>query len=186
MLRTRKGPSGNRSGDSVAKETQACPYMMIDGSFNLEEFEKVLERLGKKELGVIVGVSREGWNSVCSQSGGFIGMVYVVADTIVAIVIMSIHLMAMVNLATVIFVMVIIVTITSTTMLTMNNITITVNMIIMTTITVNMIIMTTMITINITITTIKQCPRKSRGPKQRRHIITQRLHHLAFSRRRSH
>lgn len=150
--------------------------MMIDGSFNLEEFEKVLERLGKKELGVIVGVSREGWNSVCSQSGGFIGMVYVVADTIVAIVIMSIHLMAMVNLATVIFVMVIIVTITSTTMLTMNNITIT----------VNMIIMTTMITINITITTIKQCPRKSRGPKQRRHIITQRLHHLAFSRRRSH
>ena len=186
MLRTRKGPSGNRSGDSVAKETQACPYMMIDGSFNLEEFEEVLERLGKKELGVIVGVSREGWKSVCSQSGGFIGMVYVVADTIVAIVIMSIHLMAMVNLATVIFVMVIIVTITSTTMLTMNNITITVNMIIMTTITVNMIIMTTMITINITITTIKQCPRKSRGPKQRRHIITQRLHHLAFSRRRSH
>lgn len=150
--------------------------MMIDGSFNLEEFEEVLERLGKKELGVIVGVSREGWKSVCSQNGGFIGMVYVVADTIVAIVIMSIHLMAMVNLATVIFVMVIIVTITSTTMLTMNNITIT----------VNMIIMTTMITINITITTIKQCPRKSRGPKQRRHIITQRLHHLAFSRRRSH
>lgn len=170
--------------------------MMIDGSFNLEEFEEVLERLGKKELGVIVGVSREGWKSVCSQSGGFIGMVYVVANTIVAIVIMSIHLMAMVNLATVIFVMVIIVTITSTTMLTMNNITITVNMIkmititvnmiIMTTITVTMIIMTTMITINITTTTIKQCPRKSRGPKQRRHIITQRLYHLAFSRRRSH
>lgn len=151
--------------------------MMIDGSFNLEEFEEVLERLGKKELGVIVGVSREGWNSVCSQNGGFIGMVYVVADTIVAIVIMSIHLMAMVNLATVIFVMVIIVTITSTTMLTV---------IIMITITVNMIIMTTMITINITTTTIKQCTRKSRGPKQRRHIITQRLHHLAFSRRRSH
>ena len=161
--------------------------MMIDGSFNLEEFEEVLERLGKKELGVIVGVSREGWKSVCSQSGGFIGMVYVVADTIVAIVIMSIHLMAMVNLATVIFVMVIIVTITSTTMLTVIIMTtITVNMINMTTITVNMIIMTTMITINITITTIKQCPRKSRGPKQRRHIITQRLHHLAFSRRRSH
>ena len=151
--------------------------MMIDGSFNLEEFEKVLERLGKKELGVIVGVSREGWNSVCSQNGGFIGMVYVVADTIVAIVIMSIHLMAMVNLATVIFVMVIIVTITSTTMLTV---------IIMITITVNMIKMITMITINITTTTIKQCTRKSRGPKQRRHIITQRLHHLAFSRRRSH
>ena len=151
--------------------------MMIDGSFNLEEFEEVLERLGKKELGVIVGVSREGWNSVCSQNGGFIGMVYVVADTIVAIVIMSIHLMAMVNLATVIFVMVIIVTITSTTMLTV---------IIMITITVNMIKMTTMITINITTTTIKQCTRKSRGPKQRRHIITQRLHHLAFSRRRSH
>ena len=171
--------------------------MMIDGSFNLEEFEEVLERLGKKELGVIVGVSREGWNSVCSQNGGFIGMVYVVADTIVAIVIMSIHLMAMVNLATVIFVMVIIVTITSTTMLTViimititvnmiKMITITVNMIIMITITVNMIIMTTMITINITTTTIKQCTRKSRGPKQRRHIITQRLHHLAFSRRRSH
>ena len=187
MLRTRKGPSGNRSGDSVAKETQACPYIMIDGSFNLEEFEEVLERLGKKELGVIVGVSREGWNSVCSQNGGFIGMVYVVADTIVAIVIMSIHLMAMVNLATVIFVMVIIVTITSTTMLTVIiMITITVNMIKMITITVNMIIMTTMITINITTTTIKQCTRKSRGPKQRRHIITQRLHHLAFSRRRSH
>lgn len=151
--------------------------MMIDGSFNLEEFEEVLERLGKKELGVIVGVSREGWNSVCSQNGGFIGMVYVVADTIVAIVIMSIHLMAMVNLATVIFVMVIIVTITSTTMLTVIK---------MITITVNMIKMTTMITINITTTTIKQCTRKSRGPKQRRHIITQRLHHLAFSRRRSH
>ena len=161
--------------------------MMIDGSFNLEEFEDVLERLGKKDLGVMVGVSREGWKSVCSQNGGFIGMVYVVADTIVAIVIMSIHLMAMVNLATVIFVMVIIVTITSTTMLTVIiMITITVNMIKMITITVNMIIMTTMITINITTTTIKQCTRKSRGPKQRRHIITQRLHHLAFSRRRSH
>ena len=65
-------------------------------------------------------------------------------------------------------------------------ITITVNMIKMITITVNMIKMITMITINITTTTIKQCTRKSRGPKQRRHIITQRLHHLAFSRRRSH